>query len=75
LFDTALSRLMPDEQLADLGRLIAAHAAYRTGVVVCPILRASARTTLEGLGVAYADSRGHLHLPALAFRRLAVSPY
>lgn len=55
---------MPDEQLADLGRRIAAQAAYRMGVVVCPMLRASARTLFEGLGVAYADSRGHLHLPA-----------
>ena len=55
---------MPDEQLAELGRRLAAQPTCRIGVVVCPLLRASARALLEGLGVAYADSRGHLHLPA-----------
>jgi hypothetical protein len=54
----------PDEQLAELGRRIAAHAAFRMGVVISPLLRASARAQLEALGVAYADSRGHLHLAA-----------
>jgi hypothetical protein len=55
---------MPDEQLAELGRRIAAQTPYRMGVIVSPLLRASARALLERLGVAYADSRGHLHLPA-----------
>lgn len=55
---------MPDEQLADLARPIGSTATRNIGLVVCPRLRASARTVLESLGVAYADSHGHLHLPA-----------
>jgi len=57
----------PDEQLAELARAIATKAARSVGVVVSPRLRASARAVLEQLGAAYADSRGHLHLPTPQF--------
>lgn len=55
---------MPDEQFAELARVIASRPGRKIGLVVCPRLRGSARAVLEGLGVAYADSHGHLHLPA-----------
>jgi DNA-binding Lrp family transcriptional regulator len=55
---------MPDEQLADFARAMASRGGNRMGVVVSPRLRSSARAILERLGVGYADSRGHLHLPA-----------
>ncbi len=57
----------PDEQLAEIARAIAARAARSVGIVVSPRLRASARVVLEQIGAAYADSRGHLHLPTPQF--------
>lgn len=58
---------MPDEQLAELARSIASKAAGSVGVIVSPRLRVSSRAMLEQIGAAYADSRGHLHLPTPHF--------
>jgi hypothetical protein len=58
---------MTDEQFAELARTIASRAAHSVGVVVSPRLRGSARAVLEQIGAAYADSRGHLHLPTPQF--------
>lgn len=55
---------MPDDQLARLARAMLMRPGRQLGLVVSQRLRASARALLEGLGAAYADGRGHFHLPA-----------
>ncbi len=73
---------MTAELAAEVAPSLTAQRKTRLNVVVSPLLRKSVRDLLEGQGISYADSKGHVHLawagllvhidaeaPAVALRR------
>lgn len=63
----SIAAATPDEQLASFVRRMGPASTRRLDMIAAPRLRTSARLVLEAHGIAYADSKGHLHLPIPGF--------